>query len=401
MKDRRLATLVVTLLVLVAAVMLSACGGDSSSTGSSGSESVSTESDSTESGGGSSSSLVAEAEKSLEAISGPQGSFTAPPSSGPKATPGKKLYVVSYGQGIPYFDELGKELKQAADSLGWSMELWDGQFEPNQWLAGVRQGVTAQADGIIGLGLDCSTIKPGLEAAAAAGIPYVSIEGYDCDVLEPGDKPLFSWTVTYNEGSLSEWAEAGGKYQADWAIAHTEGKAKIIEFEETDAYTFRALIDGFEKEIAKCSECEVLDSVELTGTDYGPKLEQKAQQAILSNPDADIVFPSGSESVLDGGVAAAIRGSTSKPVSTGFEGDPASPANLASGVLGMTQNNSPGWEGYAAVDALVRLFAGQKPTTETGIGLRLVDKEHNLDSFEPYVAPVDYKAAYEKVWGVR
>ena len=65
----------------------------------------------------------------------------------------------------------------------------------------------------------------------------------------------------------------------------------------------------------------------------------------------------------------------------------------------MTQNETPGWEAYSAVDALVRIFAGEEPTAETGNGLRLIDEEHNLEDYEPYVAPIEYKSVYEKTWG--
>jgi hypothetical protein len=53
------------------------------------------------------------------------------------------------------------------------------------------------------------------------------------------------------------------------------------------------------------------------------------------------------------------------------------------------------------VDDLNRLFSGQSAAQlpDTGIGLQLVDKTHNLPSSGAYVPPVNFEADYLKVWG--
>ena len=57
------------------------------------------------------------------------------------------------------------------------------------------------------------------------------------------------------------------------------------------------------------------------------------------------------------------------------------------------------WEGFAGIDALLRLFAGD-PVAGSGIGLQVFDADHNLPAEGRYVPPVDFESAYKKAWGV-
>ena len=57
------------------------------------------------------------------------------------------------------------------------------------------------------------------------------------------------------------------------------------------------------------------------------------------------------------------------------------------------------WTGWSAVDSMNSLFRGEKPAF-SGLGWQLVDATHNLPASGPWVPPVDFKAVYEKAWGV-
>ena len=47
--------------------------------------------------------------------------------------------------------------------------------------------------------------------------------------------------------------------------------------------------EGFEQELAKCKTCEVVKTVDFTIPDFGPKLQQKAQGALLQHPEANAI----------------------------------------------------------------------------------------------------------------
>lgn len=342
---------------------------------------------------------IAQARKLLEQVSGPNGSFQSPPTSGPKSTPGKKIYNISYGEAIPYFHAATVGIEEASKALGWQVITWDGQFDVNQWLAGIRQAITDKADGIITQGFDASYVKAALDEAKAAGIPVVNFEGFDEDLITPGAQPLFTWTVTYVNGSLKQWDEIAGAYAAAYAVIYWKGDVRALAFQQSDAYTMRAYTDGFVAELAKYPTAKVLGIVPFLGTDYGPILQQKADQAALNYPDTN-TFHTGADSPIAAGVVSAVR-SIEDSIVLGLEGDETVyPAMYDEGIYPMWLNVVPGWEGYAACDALVRIMAGEKPTTETGIGYRLVDKDTNFAGYQPYVGPIDYASIYKKVWGV-
>jgi ribose transport system substrate-binding protein len=375
-------------LLLVVAV-LGACGDDDDS-GDSGSSNS----------GGATSDAVAEAQQTLDKFSTAGGSYHAPPTDSPKPEPGKSIVVIPFAQGIPAFAAEAKAIQAVGKELGWNVRVVDGKFEPNAWLAGIRDAITAKADGIILMGPDCPPIKAALQEAKAADIAVINAEGHDCDTFDPDAEPLFTYQVPYSEGTLIDWLKQLARLQAAWAIAETNGEAKVLFLFETDAHTFKVMGDEFKKELSKCGGCEIVETVTLTGADYGPKLQQKTEQALLRHPEANIVWPGGTETLLPAGVAAAVRASQSKPPSTGWECDEGALENFETGVLGVCFNWTPQWEAYAAVDALIRIFAGEEPSDDTGLGIRLVDKEHNLDKLTPYEAPIDFAGAYEKAWGI-
>ncbi len=67
------------------------------------------------------------------------------------------------------------------------------------------------------------------------------------------------------------------------------------------------------------------------------------------------------------------------------------------------------WAGYLGVDAVNRLLSGAKPSQipNEGFGYQIIDKDHNIPPSGPYLPlnmktqkPVNFKAAYLKVWGV-
>jgi ribose transport system substrate-binding protein len=91
---------------------------------------------------------------------------------------------------------------------------------------------------------------------------------------------------------------------------------------------------------------------------------------------------------------------------TGLEGLPANISLIKQGLQTAVAGVSLEWLGWAAIDGLNRLFAGQ-PQVDEGIGWQTVDKQHNLPTTPAYDGNVasngqpkqDYQAIYRKSWG--
>ena len=185
--------------------------------------------------------------------------------------------------------------------------------------------------------------------------------------------------------------------------------AKIIQFRQTDALVATLQAEGFERELNEiCPDTCELINIDWVGTELGPPLQQKAEQAFLQHPDVDaIVVPS--DATLTSGVYAALEatGRGHEVIISGGEGTPE--------VLDIVHPRPAGthavnglpvrWDAFAAVDALNRLFNGEEPAEDTGEGLQLVDRDRNLpatgsDQYVPLSngEPINFAAMYIEAW---
>jgi ribose transport system substrate-binding protein len=107
--------------------------------------------------------------------------------------------------------------------------------------------------------------------------------------------------------------------------------------------------------------------------------------------------------------AAAIQavGRKGQIYDVGGEGEPnvLDMIRSGSGTVDAAAALSIDWDLYATLDAMNRLFHGEKQPAQgwpTGNGTQIVDKDHNLppkgSHFRP---PIDFRSAYLRAWGVQ
>lgn len=375
-------------LVTVLSAVLLACGESSDDSASGG-------------GDGATDSAIAAVEERLAELY--EGTFSEPTGDPVTAEPGKNIWVLSIGQATPGAVAQTKAVKAAGRDLGWDVTVFDGQFNPTKILSGVEQAVADGADGIVLTYIDCAFAKPALQQAVKRNVAVVATEASDCSEVEPGQPELFDWVVRYGDLPFREWIQEWGAAQATWAIAKTEGQANALVVVQTDAETTILGGKGATDELDKCPGCEY-EEVEVIGSDLGAGLQEKLEQALLQNPDVNAVL-FGYDGLMTAGGTAALRssGRHDELHVMGGEGTAAGIEFIHSGVSDACVGIPPAWEGYAAVDALMRIFADEDPGAgSSGLGFQVCDEEHNLPpSGQAFEAPVDFKSAYEEIWGVR
>lgn len=331
-----------------------------------------------------------------------EGSYEEPTGPGIEPESGKNVWVVSVGQNAEATVAQTGEIEEAGGELGWDVTVFDGQFDPNRMLEGVDQALADGADGIILTYVDCPAVKPGLERAEREGVAVVATEGSDCNEIQPGDPQLFDWVVHYGDLSFREWIHDWARAQATWVIAETEGKANALLMVQTDVETTKLGAEGQISKLEECPDCSYTE-VELVGADLGPPLQQKVEQALLENPDAN-AFIAGYDALITAGPAQALKasGRVDEMAVMGAEGSTGGIQLIYDDVADACVGIPPGWEGYAAVDAMIRLFEGQDPgEANSGIGIQVCDRDHNLPpEGEAYASPVDYAEAYQAIWGL-
>lgn len=317
----------------------------------------------------------------------------------------KKVVVISAGQASISSSVPVGAAEEAAKAAGWQVEVYDSQLNPANSAGLVRQAIASGADGIVLQAIDCPGVKGPLQEAKAKGIQVVGIYSFDCNdpVFEGSDPALFSGAINYGPGAedIGAFTKKYGADQAKAVIAETDGKAKVIFFNQTTVTVLNYTGQGFKEEIEKCADCEILTEVEFAGAELGPNLQQKATSALLQHPDANVVKSPYTSATLLGIAPAVVQSGRAKDLYVmGGEGFAPELDLLRAGQGVNAVNIAPSdWTGWASIDTMNSLFT-DKPIVDSGLGWQLVDKGHNLPPSGPFVPEVDFKAAYKKAWGI-
>jgi ribose transport system substrate-binding protein len=383
-----------------AALLTAACS--SSSSGSSGSPS-----DSTTSGGSTAAAAsIAPFQTALQQYY--KGTFTSPPTTAPTPPKGVKLWVISCGQASAGCAGPVAAVKAAADRLGWTVNVFDGNFGVGDaYNGGLRQAIAAQATAIITVGVDCNLAKTGYLAAQAAHIPVVGANSFDCSdpALHDGSS-LFSATVQYTPQAPTAAAtlEEVGRAKADWIIVHTDGKAQVINLNFSGITGGIYTNDGFVSEMAKCTTCKIVKTINFTPADTSDGvLKQEWASALAQYPNANAGTVLSDGIITQDDLAQALQsdGRTKTFALVGEEGYATNVQLVTDGDgedAGATYDSN--WLSWGAVDTLIRVL-DHKPIVNEGMGVQVWDATHNLPAPDTnYGAPVDYQKIYETAWGV-
>jgi ribose transport system substrate-binding protein len=330
-----------------------------------------------------------------------KGTFKAPAGDAPKPKAGAKIALISCGEQIEGCTEAMSSAKEAAGLLGWTTTLFDTKGDPASAGTGIRQAVANKVDGIFLYAIDCQYAKAPLAEAKAAKIPVYQSQGKDCNADDPKAESLFAGSNVYSEGEdFFAYFKRSIEAETDYTVVKAGGAAKIM-YVGDDTFTLSKVAGEASKAAAaRCAKC-TYTAVTVSLSSIGTKLQGIVQQKLLQNPDTTaIVVPY--QDITLGGVNAAVRAANKQGkilVSVG-EGGPASMDLVRSGAgtyFGSGLSNN--WEGWAAIDGLIRLMAGKEPAN-SGIGIQLYDADHHVPASGGYVPPVDYEAAYKASWGV-
>jgi ribose transport system substrate-binding protein len=370
---------------LVLGLAISACGGGSSST-SSGSATSGGE-------GSSGSSEVATSKAELAKLY--KGEYGKPNPEAPAHKSGMNVWAISVGYEAQGSKIGVEEFKKGAEELGWNATLRDGKFSPTEELTAVREAVQANADAIWLEAIDCEPIKAGLEEAKQAGIVVIASNATDCS------EPLYTASTELESGPYPDYLTRFGEAQAVWAIADSNAEAKVLLVYENDIAGTKIINEGAKKRFEQCETCEIVGEVTFVGTELGPPLQQKVEQALLKYPTTTVVNGN-YDTAAELGVVPAVRSSGKQISVLGAEGLPSNLELLKNGEQAMDVGYSFGWVAYSALDDMVRLLAGEKEVSKSGADLQVIDAENNLPAGkgEPFEPPVDYKALYREAWGV-
>ena len=306
------------------------------------------------------------------------------PEDAPTPAAGMDVWVISCGQAIDGCAVPSNAAVEAGEEIGWDMTLFDGQLNPSLYSDGIRQAVAAGADGVILDAVDCAITRQALQEARDAGVVLFGLHALDCDDPAVGGEALWDGTLYYGE----DWPDFRrrllefGATKADWIVANAGADATIIEFRQDELLVVKYINDGFDQRIEEiCPDCEIV-TVDFVLADLGPPLTAKAQAALAQHPDATaVMIPYDSAVTLGIGAAIDSSGRQDELLVMGGEGFQSNMANARNG-QGQDAGTGYGfeWEGWASIDAMNRLFAGEE-IVDCGCGFQVWDvapETHNL-----------------------
>ena len=194
------------------------------------------------------------------------GTEGAPPTDGPAAQPDKSVWVISCGEAVPSCVGPTAGAMEAGEAIGWDMTLFDGQLDPTRYGDGIRQAIAADADGVIIAAIDCRVAEAPLREANAAGITVVAFYSIDCE------DPTFDAEVQFNgydglDTSYSTVVADWGASKARYLIDKLDGDVQVISFREDDLQAVTSIYEGFERELATCATCSIVETIEFTFPD--------------------------------------------------------------------------------------------------------------------------------------
>jgi ribose transport system substrate-binding protein len=296
--------------------------------------------------------------------------------------------------------------KTAADALGWTFHLADGNLnQANGEAAALRTALAAKPDAIVLDAFSCSGVKAELQQAKQQNVPVLGLETTDCSDAGSGPS-LFTvpmiYSITYPNNKA--WWTGWGAWSADYIAAQSGGNAKVIAAFGQGDPQFDFLKAGFKAGLASCSGCSIVAEVPWTLADLAPNGPwiTALRNSFIKHSDATYVwFPFDFNAVESGGAKAVLTsGIKAKAISNTGLGE-ALDLVRSGQLFAEATSRSSEWESWAAMDEINRHFNNQ-PSAPEGLGYISIDKTHNLPakSGQGYQTKVDFAAAYKKAWGV-
>jgi ribose transport system substrate-binding protein len=194
--------------------------------------------------------VVSEAKAAVAKYAGPQTTWEGP-TTGPKPEPGKKIVYLSGDEQNDISHLYGVYIKQAGEKLGWTVTVIDGKGSPTSWLSGMNQAIALKPDGIA-LFADAASLQDPIKVGVAHGIKFVGLHAAGF----PGPQPALNLFV-----NIEEDPRQIGKAQADWAIADSDGTARVVILTHNEYAIAKVKSTATKDEIERCTGCKVLDYV--------------------------------------------------------------------------------------------------------------------------------------------
>ena len=337
---------------------------------------------------------VAAAKAAVEKYAGPQTTWEGP-TSAPTPMKGMTLVYLSGDEQNDISHEYGIYLKEAAAKLGWTVTIIDGKGSPSSWVAGFNQAIALKPNGIA-IFADAKSLQDPIRTAVEKGITVVGLHAASL----PGPAPDLHLFV-----NIQEDPREIGKAEADWAIADSNGTAKVVVVTHNEYQIAETKSQATKVAIEACPGCKVLDYANFPASEAAQRMPQLTTSWV-QRFGLPIYITSVGDNDLDFAIPA-LRSSGVAPEQAkliGADGNRSAYERIRKGNQYQTVTVSEPIElqAYQAVDEFNRAFDKAPPSGF--VQPPYLVTHANVDTMggkgDIFVPENDYKAHYLKLWGV-
>jgi ribose transport system substrate-binding protein len=337
--------------------------------------------------------IVEQAKKDLVIYAGPQNEWRGP-TSAPKPAPGKKIVYISNDENNDASRAWGVAIKEAGAKIGWEVTIIDGKATPVGWINAFNQAIALNVDGII-TSADAASLQEPIQEATAKKIPIVGIHAA---ALPGPDAKLGLFT------NIQQDPREIGKAQADWVIADSDGKAKVVVTSHNEFAIAETKSKAVEARLKECSGCQVLEYV----SSPIAEVAQRQPQFITSwvqKYGTPLYVTAVADYTLDFQVPALrSAGVDTKDVKlVGADGQRSAYERIRNGEYQVVTVSEPvEMQAYQAVDEINRAIQGQPPSGFVQAPYLVTPDNVNAEGGDKnaFVPTNDYKKRYLALWGV-
>ena len=318
------------------------------------------------------------------------------PQEGPAAASGKSLVIIPCAMAVEGCARPARSTQEAAQAIGWQATIDDPAGDASKMSAAVKRAISSGANGIVLNSIDAAAIQGDLMAARAAGIAVV------CDMCGNTGDVIQSVVPGLDENSRAGYLLGQQAYLESMTRFGTP--PKFIVMSDDEFATVRARVAGVKKFVDDCKAagagCEIVAEGQHLASEISTTAPGRVVQLARSHPDYNVLF-AGYDAALNFFAQALQQAGLADPKKAfgiSVDADVANTQMIRSkGFQAASAGVDMRRVGYALVDNLNRLFAGQT-AAEQGVKVKLINAQ-NVPAAGSWDGDFDATREYLGLWG--
>ncbi len=313
---------------------------------------------------------------------------------------GTRIFEIPITSSVPFVAAVEQGMRQAASVVGAQLVAYTNEGQPSQWAQGITTAIAQRADAIVLFAQDPQLVGPQIAQARRAGIPVIVLrttgEGEPCQ----SDRSGAALATACVPGPF----EQAGRLEADAVISQGAGEADALVITSSDARSTQPLVRGLRQELhLRCPACRTR-SVDVPIPEWPARIRTEVQSALVRDPAIDYVVPIYDSMSQFAVPAIAASGARGRVKIDTFNGTPFVLKLLQDrNVVAMDVGESLAWVGWASMDQVFRVIAGEPPARSEHTPARVFDASNVGEAGNPPRFDTGYGSAYvdgyRKLWG--